>query len=171
MCIRDRVKRSAIRVDADEMTYPVHVLVRYELEQQLLAGSLAVRDLPEAWNTMLEQRLGVKPTNDIDGCLQDVHWAVGSFGYFPSYAVGYVMAAQFYEALRNATPDLDEQLARGEFAGLFGWLHDNVYRHGASVTPHELLLNATGKPLGTAAAVRYLEGKYLESSGTDSAAA
>ncbi len=166
-----RVKRSAIRVDADEITYPVHVLVRYELEKQLLAGELAVRDLPDAWNTMMAQRLGVRPTSDIEGCLQDVHWAVGSFGYFPSYAVGYVMAAQFYEALRQATPDLDDQLARGEFSGLFGWLQDNVYSWGASVTPHELLRNATGKPLGTAAAVRYLEGKYLDAPGTDSAAA
>ncbi|MCB1625901.1 MAG: carboxypeptidase M32 [Pseudomonadales bacterium] len=166
-----RVKRSAIRVDADEMTYPLHVLVRYELEKQLLSGALAVRSLPDAWNTMMSQRLGVKPASDIDGCLQDVHWAVGSFGYFPSYAVGYVIAAQLYEALRHATPDLDAQLARGDFGGLFGWLRDNVYSWGASIAPHELIRNATGKPLGTAAAVRYLEGKYLESSGRDSAAA
>ena len=99
-----RVKRSTIRVDADEMTYPLHVVVRYELEKQLLAGELAVRDLPDAWNTMMEQRLGVRPASDIQGCLQDVHWAVGSFGYFPSYAVGYVMATQFHEALRIANP-------------------------------------------------------------------
>jgi carboxypeptidase Taq len=156
-----RVRRSAIRVDADEPTYPMHIQVRYELEKRLLGGELAVRNLPEAWNAIMEQRLGVKPANDIEGCLQDVHWAVGSFGYFPSYAVGYAMAAQFYERIREAVPELDEQLARGEFAGLFGWLREHVHSLGARVTAHELVKLSTGKPLGAAASLRYLESKYL----------
>jgi carboxypeptidase Taq len=156
-----QVKRSAIRVDADELTYPVHIQVRYELEKKLLAGELAVRNLPEAWNAIMEQRLGVKPANDVEGCLQDVHWAVGSFGYFPSYAVGYAMAAQFHERLREAVPDLDAQLASGEFSGLFGWLREHVHSVGARVTAHELVKLATGKPLGSAASLRYLEAKYL----------
>ena len=115
-----RVKRGPIRVDADELTYTLHIQLRYELENQLLSGELAVRNLRDAWNSSMEQRLGVKPASDLEGVLQDVHWAVGSFGYFPSYALGAVMAAQFYEALRDAVPDIDAQIARGEFGGPHG---------------------------------------------------
>src|SRR5450631_418168 len=128
-----RVQRGLIRVDADELTYPLHIMLRYELEKQLLSGELAVRDLPEAWNAGMEQRLGIRPDNDANGCLQDIHWAVGSFGYFPSYALGAVMAAQLYESMRTELPALDEQLARGEFSGLFGWLRTNVHGLGAKV--------------------------------------
>ena len=124
------MKRGPIRVDADELTYTLHIQLRYELENQLLSGELAVRNLRDAWNSSMEQRLGVKPQNDLEGVLQDVHWAVGSFGYFPSYALGAVMAAQFYEALREAVPDVDAQIARGEFSGLMGWLRENVHGHG-----------------------------------------
>ena len=98
------MKRGPIRVDADELTYTLHIQLRYELENQLLSGELAVRNLRDAWNSSMEQRLGVKPQNDLEGVLQDVHWAVGSFGYFPSYALGAVMAAQFFEALRESVP-------------------------------------------------------------------
>jgi carboxypeptidase Taq len=157
-----RVKRGPIRVDADELTYTLHIQLRYELENQLLAGKLAVRNLRDAWNASMEQRLGVKPANDLEGVLQDVHWAVGSFGYFPSYALGAVMAAQMFEALRGAVPDVDEQISRGEFAGLMGWLRENVHGQGARITAQELLKQATGKPLSAAAALRYLESKYLD---------
>jgi carboxypeptidase Taq len=157
-----RVKRGAVRVDADELTYTLHIQLRYELENQLLDGRLAVRNLREAWNAGME-RLSVKPQNDLEGVLQDVHWAVGSFGYFPSYALGAVMGAQFFEALRIAVPDVEAQIARGEFGGLMGWLRENVHRQGARVSAQDLLKNATGKPLSAAAALRYLEGKYLES--------
>ena len=166
-----RVRRGLIRVDADELTYPLHVLLRYELEKKLLSGELAVRDLPSAWNAGMEQRLGIRPSNDTEGCLQDIHWAVGSFGYFPSYALGAVMAVQLSESLRADMHDLDEQLARGEFAGLFGWLRRHVHGVGAKVGVHELLEAATGKTLSAAPFVRYLEGKYLESATTSSAAA
>src|SRR6201999_723405 len=142
-----RVRRGAIRVDADELTYPLHVLVRYELEKRLMSGELAVRDLPEAWNTEMEQRLGSVAENDRDGCLQDIHWAVGSFGYFPSYALGAVIAAQLYESLRADVPALDEQLARGEFSGLLDWLRTNVYSLGSKMLVQDLLKGATGKPL------------------------
>jgi carboxypeptidase Taq len=157
-----RVKRGPIRVDADELTYTLHIQLRYELENQLLSGELAVRNLRDAWNSSMEQRLGVKPQNDLEGVLQDVHWAVGSFGYFPSYGLGAVMGAQFFEALRESVPDVDAQIARGEFAGLMGWLRENVHAHGARVTTQELLKLSTGKPLSAAAALRYLEAKYLE---------
>ncbi len=165
-----RVRRSLIRVDADELTYPLHIMLRYELEKQLLSGELAVRDLPEAWNAGMEQRLGIHPPNDVEGCLQDIHWAVGSFGYFPSYALGAVIAAQLYESLRADVPALDEQLARGEFSGLLGWLRTHVHGMGAKVPVQDLLKGATGKPLSATSFVRYVEAKYLESTESSAAA-
>jgi len=157
-----RVKRGPIRVDADELTYTLHIQLRYELENKLLSGELAVRNLRDAWNASMEQRLGLKPQSDVEGVLQDVHWAVGSFGYFPSYALGAVMAAQFFEALHESVPDIDGEIARGDFSGLMGWLRHNVHAMGARVTAQELLKLATGKPLSAASALRYLETKYLE---------
>jgi carboxypeptidase Taq len=157
-----RVRRSLIRVDADEVTYPVHIMLRFELEKEILSGELKIKEVPEAWNTRIQDRLGVKPTNDAEGCLQDVHWAVGSFGYFPSYAVGATIAGQLYESLRSERPELDEEVAAGQFAGLFDWLRQNVHSLGASVSTPELIQNATGKPLSAAAWLRYIEGKYLE---------
>jgi carboxypeptidase Taq len=157
-----RVRRSLIRVDADEVTYLVHILLRYELENELLKGELQVRDLPEAWNSRMEDRLGVRPSNDAEGCLQDVHWAVGSFGYFPSYAIGAVIAGQLYESLRHERPELDQEIAAGQFAGLFDWLRSNVHGLGASVSMPEMIQKATGKPLSAAAWLRHVEAKYLE---------
>jgi carboxypeptidase Taq len=157
-----RVRRSLIRVDADEVTYLVHIMLRYELENEILNGELKIKDLPEAWNARMEDRLGVRPANDAEGCLQDVHWAVGSFGYFPAYAIGAVTAGQLYEALRNERPDLDEEIAAGQFGGLFEWLRQNVHGVGASVSTPELIQNATGKPLSASAWLRYVEAKYLE---------
>jgi carboxypeptidase Taq len=157
-----RVRRSLIRVDADEVTYPVHIMLRYELENEILKGELKIKDLPEAWSTRIQDRLGVRPANDAEGCLQDVHWAVGSFGYFPSYAIGAVIAGQLYESLRAERPELDEELAAGHFAGLFDWLRLNVHSVAATVSTPELIRNATGKPLSAAAWLRYVEAKYLE---------
>jgi carboxypeptidase Taq len=164
-----RVRRGLVRVDADELTYPLHIMLRYELEKQLLSGELAVRDLPQAWNVGMQERLGVCPDSDARGCLQDVHWAVGSFGYFPSYALGAVIAAQLNESLRNSVPALDEQLARGEFSGLLGWLRTHVHGLGAKVPVQDLLRGATGKPLSAAAYIRYVEAKYLESVASEAA--
>jgi carboxypeptidase Taq len=166
----NRVKRGLIRVDADELTYPLHIMLRYEIEKQLLSGELAVRDLPEAWNAGMEQRLGIRPANDMEGCLQDIHWAVGSFGYFPSYALGAVIAAQLYESLRTDVPALDEQLARGEFSGLLDWLRTNVYGLGSKMLVQDLLKGATGKPLSATSFIRYVEAKYLESAENSAAA-
>ncbi|MGH8208964.1 MAG: carboxypeptidase M32 [Steroidobacteraceae bacterium] len=166
----NRVKRGLIRVDADELTYPLHIMLRYELEKQLLSGELAVRDLPEAWNAGTEQRLGIRPPNDMEGCLQDIHWAVGSFGYFPSYALGAVIAAQLYESLRADVQALDEQLARGEFGGLLDWLRTNVYGLGSKMLVQDLLKGATGKPLSATSFIRYVEAKYLESAASSAAA-
>jgi carboxypeptidase Taq len=157
-----RVRRSCIRMDADELTYPVHIMLRYELEKKILEGSLPVADLPEAWNANLEQRLSIRPANDVEGCLQDIHWAVGHFGYFPSYALGAVIAGQLNEAMRAAHPSLDEEIAAGQFGGVMDWLRDNVHGIGARLPVQELIKQATGKPLTAAAYLRYLESKYLE---------
>jgi carboxypeptidase Taq len=157
-----RVRRSTIRMDADELTYPVHIMLRYDLEKKMLEGSLPVADLPEAWNASLEQRLNIRPVNDVEGCLQDIHWAVGHFGYFPSYVLGAVIAGQLYEALRAARPALDEEVAAGQFGGVMEWLRDNVHGVGARLPVQELMKQATGKPLTAAAYLRYLEAKYLE---------
>jgi carboxypeptidase Taq len=157
-----QVRRSAIRVDADELTYPMHVVLRYGMEKELLEGSLAVRDLPDAWNQGMQDRLEVTPANAAEGCLQDVHWAHGSFGYFPSYAIGAVIAAQLFETLRAHVPDLDERIARSDFTGVTSWLATHVHAEGARLSPQDLLQQATGKPLSAAAELRYLETKYLE---------
>jgi carboxypeptidase Taq len=159
-----QVKRSLIRVDADELTYPLHILLRYDLEKKLLAGELAVRDLPEAWSSGMEQRLEVRPTGAADGCLQDIHWALGSFGYFPAYALGAVIAAQLWERLHADLPEVEQQIGRGDFSGLFGWLRERVHSLGAKVTVKELMKHATGQPLSANASLRYLEAKYLEAS-------
>jgi carboxypeptidase Taq len=157
-----RVRRSCIRMDADELTYPVHIMLRYDLEKKMLEGSLPVADLPEAWNANLEQRLNIRPPSDVEGCLQDIHWAVGHFGYFPSYALGAVIAGQLNEAMRAARPALDEEIAAGQFGGVMEWLRDNVHGIGARLPVQELIKQATGKPLTAAAYLRYLETKYLE---------
>lgn len=157
-----RVRRSLIRMDADELTYPAHVMLRYELEKKILDGALPIADIPEAWSANLEQRLGLRPSSDVDGCLQDIHWAVGYFGYFPSYALGAVVAGQLNEALRAARPALDEEIAAGQFEGVLDWLRENVHGVGARLPVKELIKHATGKPLTAAAYLRYLEAKYLE---------
>jgi carboxypeptidase Taq len=157
-----RVRRGAVRVDADELTYPVHVMLRYDLEKRIFEGTLPVRDLPEALCEGLDQKLGIRPANDAEGCLQDHHWAIGSFGYFPCYALGGFIAAQLYEKLRNDLPELDREIEAGRFGGLFEWLRENVHSHGASLGSQELIKQATGRTLTAAPWLRYAEGKYLE---------
>ena len=157
-----RVRRSAIRVDADELTYPLHVMLRFDLERRMLAGALAVRDLREAWNEGMRQRLDLVPASDADGVLQDAHWASGSFGYFPLYVVGGAIAAQLSEQMRRDLPQLDEQITAGDFSGLRAWLREAVHSQGARLPMAQLMESATGKPLGSTSALRYLERKYLE---------
>jgi carboxypeptidase Taq len=159
-----RVRRAAIRVDADELTYPVHIMLRYELEKRIFDGKLRVRELPAAWREGIDERLGVRPASDAEGCLQDVHWAVGSFGYFPSYVLGGLIAAQLYETLRGDRSDLDAEIAAGRFGTLIDWLRENVHRVGASLSSQQLIEAATGKKLSAAPWLRYAEAKYLEES-------
>ncbi len=136
--------------------------MRFELEQQILDGSLPVKDLPEAWKDSLNKRLGLRPANDAEGCLQDVHWAIGSFGYFPSYVLGSLIAAQLYESLRNEIAGFDGEIAAGRFGSLFEWLRQNVHGQGARTSSQELIKNATGKELSATPWLRYAEAKYLE---------
>jgi carboxypeptidase Taq len=156
-----RVKRSLIRVDADEVTYPLHVILRFELEQALIAGSLEVRDLPDAWNDGMERLLGIRPDSDQNGCMQDVHWTDGSFGYFPSYTLGAMIAAQLAEALRLQMADFDGRLGRGELQEIRDWMKVAVHEKGSLLTTDALVKSATGAPLGADALLRHLGRRYL----------
>ena len=156
-----RVERSCIRVDADEMTYPAHVILRFRLEQALIAGDLAVADLPGAWNDGLHALLGIVPPDDARGCLQDIHWYDGAFGYFPSYTLGAMAAAQLMIAARRAVPTIDDALGRGDMSPLMGWLRVNVHALGSRLGFNDLLRAATGKPLDPSDFQTHLTERYL----------
>lgn len=156
----NRVESSLIRVEADEVSYNLHILVRFELELALLDGDLAVKDLPAAWNDLYRSYLGITPPSDALGCLQDIHWAVGLVGYFPTYALGNLVSAQLFAAARAALPGLDAGVRSGDFAPLLGWLRSNVHRHGSRYLPAELIRRATGSELDSRHYVDYLKGKY-----------
>jgi carboxypeptidase Taq len=156
------VRPSEIRTEADELTYDLHVLLRFELELALFEDDLAVADLPEAWNAKMEEYLGIVPENDSLGILQDTHWAIGYFGYFPSYTVGNVLSVQLFDAAVNERPEIVPQMERGEFGTLLGWLRDNVHRHGKKYEPDDLIERATGRPPNAAPYLRYLESKFGE---------
>ncbi|MFH1746555.1 MAG: carboxypeptidase M32 [Planctomycetota bacterium] len=141
------VQPSCIRVEADEVTYGLHIMLRFNLERRMVAGQLAVKDIPEAWNSGMRELLGVTPPNDAAGCLQDIHWSMGVFGYFPTYQLGNLYAAQFFQAARRAIPELEEQIARGEFMPLRDWLHENIHRHGQRYRATELVEVVSGVPL------------------------
>jgi carboxypeptidase Taq len=149
------------RVDADEMSYHLHIVLRYELELALLGGTLSVRELPGAWNERSAALLGATPKSDRDGVLQDVHWSLGMFGYFPTYTLGSLYAAQFAETYERDHP-LDAQIRRGEFRPLLGWLRENVHRVGQRFTAEELVTRATGRGLDAAAFFRHLENNLKE---------
>jgi carboxypeptidase Taq len=156
-----RVRRGLIRVDADEVTYPAHVILRYRLEQAMLADDLAVKDLPGAWAEGLRGLLGIAPDTDRDGCLQDIHWFDGSWGYFPTYTLGALIAAQMFAAAREAIPGLYEFIAVGDFKPLFAWLRERVHGQGSLLTTAELVEHETGRPLGTESFQRHLRDRYL----------
>ncbi len=140
----NRAEPGLIRVDADETTYSLHIILRFELEQELIAGTLAPEDLPEAWNARMRDFLGVDVPSDADGVLQDVHWSAGGIGYFPTYALGNVISLQIWEHVRRELPDLDAQLEAGELLELGAWLRERLYRHGRKFTPKETLERAIG---------------------------
>jgi carboxypeptidase Taq len=156
-----RVERGLIRVDADEVTYPAHVILRYRLERAMLAGDLPLADLPGAWAEGMAELVGATPPDDRTGCLQDIHWPGGGWGYFPTYTLGAMAAAQLFEAACRDEPDLLPGLARGDFAPLTGWLRTHVHAKGSLQTTDDILTEATGRPLGTAAYKAHLERRYL----------
>ncbi|MGZ0747838.1 carboxypeptidase M32 [Haloparvum sp. AD34] len=151
-----------IRVEADELTYHLHIVIRFEIERELIAGELDVEDVPEAWNDKYEEYLGIRPENDAEGCLQDIHWAHGNFGYFPTYSLGSVMAAQLYEAASEDIDDLEGKIAEGDFDDLHEWLADNVHQHGSRYETNELVKRATGDDFSADAFVDYVDEKYGE---------
>jgi carboxypeptidase Taq len=153
------VRRSLIRVDADEVTYGLHIILRFELEQRLLSGELPTADLPEAWNARFEELVGVPVTNDRLGCLQDVHWSGGSFGYFPTYQLGNVVSAQIWSRLEQDVSDAGEQIERGDFAEIHAWLRDALYVYGRKLTPTETLERVVGGPIDAEPYLAYLRGK------------
>jgi carboxypeptidase Taq len=155
----NKVEPSLLRVEADEVTYSLHIILRFELEQEMLSGDLDLSDLPEAWNSRMDEYLGVEVTDDAHGVLQDTHWSAGSLGYFPTYALGNVVSLQIWEQALAAMPDLYDQIGRGEFGQLREWLRDQLYRHGRKLQPKELLERITGGGLDPAPYLRYLSGK------------
>ena len=156
-----RVAPGCIRVDADEIHYPLHIVLRTRLERALIAGTMEAAEIPAAWNEAMAELVGTVPPDHGQGCLQDIHWAAGLFGYFPSYTLGALAAAQLYRAACRQEAAIEAGLARGDFAPLLAWLRHNVHGHGASLDTQELIRRATGAPLSTDAFEAHLEERYL----------
>ncbi len=155
------IEPSFIRTESDEVTYCLHVMLRYEIEKQLISGELKVKDVPSTWNEMMKNYLGIEPTSDSQGCLQDVHWSCGLFGYFPTYALGNLYAGQLYERLHCSIKDIDQLISEGRFESIVEWLKNHIYRYGRERTPQNLIQSATHKDLNSEAYLQYLKNKYL----------
>nr|NPV86560.1 carboxypeptidase M32 [Anaerolineae bacterium] len=156
----NRVQPSLIRVEADEATYNLHIMLRLELEIALMEGSLTVADLPESWNSRMEAYLGIKPPDDAHGVLQDVHWSAGLMGYFPTYALGNIISAQLWQTIKRDIPDLEKQISAGKFDDLLAWLREKVHQYGAKYEPQELVQNITGQKIDPSAYLHSLEEKF-----------
>jgi carboxypeptidase Taq len=159
----NKVSPSFIRVEADEVTYNLHIFLRFELEQELVEQRLKIADLPDAWNAKMEEYLGLTPPNDALGVLQDIHWSGGSIGYFPTYTLGNVLSMQFYRQTLRDIPDLPEQFARGEFGALLAWFRDKIHRHGRKFTANELVERVTGaKSIEAGPYLTYIRQKFSD---------
>jgi carboxypeptidase Taq len=158
----NKVQPSLVRTEADEVTYHFHVLIRYEIEKALIGGTLEVADLPAAWNAAYEKYLGVRPPDDKQGVLQDVHWSHGSFGYFPTYSLGSFYAAQYFEQATKDVAGLQAQLSKGQTAELLQWLRRNIHVHGRRFTSEELCARVTGRGLDFTSFMHYIEQKYRQ---------
>ena len=156
----NKVTPSLIRTEADELTYHFHVIIRYELEKSLIGGTLNVDDIPAFWNENYKKYLGVTVPDDRKGCLQDVHWSHGSFGYFPTYSLGSLYAAQFFESAKKAVNGLDDKIAKGDLSGLLVWLRQNIHIHGRRFNSEELCKNVTGEGINIRYFMQYAEEKY-----------
>jgi carboxypeptidase Taq len=158
----NKVQPSLIRTEADELTYHFHVMIRYDVEKKMIEGSLPVGDIPAFWNEMYKQHLGVDVPNDAQGCLQDIHWSHGSFGYFPTYSLGSLYAAQFLAYIQQQNAGLPSQIAAGDYTGIHQWLKENIYQYGRIYTSDELCNKATGEPLQLQYFMEYLRNKYAD---------
>ena len=156
----NRVQPSLIRVEADEATYNLHVMLRVELEIALVEGDLAVKDLPDAWQERMRDYLGITPLNDASGVLQDIHWSAGLLGYFATYTLGNLIAAQLWETYQAINPSRDDQIRQGDFSALRSWLRSEIHQHGRKYQPQELVKRVTGSFIDPEPYLRYLETKY-----------
>ena len=151
-------------MEADEVTYDLHILLRFELEKQLIEGSLSVADLPEAWNTAFEDLTNLTVPDHANGCLQDIHWSMGALGYFPTYSLGNLNAAQLHAAALDQVPGLSNDLAKGNYASLLQWLQTNIHAHGSQLLPEELMTKATGRSTEIAPYLKHLRSRYVDGS-------
>lgn len=158
----NRVEPSFIRVEADEVTYNLHILLRFELENEMLEGKVKIADLPEAWNAKMQTYLGVVPPDDARGVLQDIHWSGGTLGYFPTYSLGNLISVQFFDKARVDIPSLPDQIAAGRFDELLSWLRENIHRYGRKYTPVELVKRVTGNDLTASNYVAYIKAKFSD---------
>lgn len=158
----NKVQPTFIRVEADEVTYNLHVILRYEIEKALIDGSLKVRDVPEAWNAKMVELLGIQPQTNTLGCLQDVHWSMGAMGYFPTYTLGTMFASHLFQGFEKKHPDWETRVAKGELLFIREWLQQNIHRHGRRYNSLELLKKATGKEFSAKAFINYLNNKYSD---------
>lgn len=158
----NKVEPSFIRVEADEVTYGLHVILRFEIEKELFEGTLKVRDIPEAWNAKMKELLGIIPKSNTVGCLQDIHWSMGAMGYFPTYSLGNMFASHLFQGFDKKHPDWQKRIAKGEFTFMREWLQTNIHRHGRRYSSLELLKKATGKEFSAKAFINYLNNKYSE---------
>lgn len=160
--LNQRVQPGLIRVDADEVSYPAHVILRYEIEKALIEGEIEVDDIPALWGSKMKDYLGIDTTGNYrDGCMQDIHWTDGGFGYFPTYTLGAMYAAQLFQCADNAIPTLQDDIARGDLTALFQWLKQNIWQHGSRFSTDQLIKNATGETLNPAYFRKHLESRYL----------
>jgi carboxypeptidase Taq len=157
----NRVSPSFIRVEADQVTYDLHIILRFELELKLIEGELKPADLPGVWNEEFEKMLGLKVPDDARGCLQDIHWSIGAFGYFPTYTLGNLNAAQLMRRATQDLPQLETELRSGNYQGLLGWLRGKVHEPGQRYDPQELMRHATGEATHAQHHLQYLRGKFL----------
>ena len=160
-CGVQRVAPSFIRIEADEVTYDLHVLLRFGIELELIEDKLKVKDLPEAWNSRFKKLFGLTMPNDRNGVLQDIHWSLGSISYFPTYTLGNLNAAQLMFAAEKQIPELTEMLAQGQYRTLLQWLRDNIHQHGGRYLPAELMRRATSESTQAKYRIEYLRKKYL----------
>lgn len=156
----NKVEPSLIRVEADEVTYSLHVILRFEMELALIEGKLAIRDVPEAWNAKMKELLGLIPSTNAEGCLQDIHWSMGALGYFPTYTLGNLYGAQLFNAFEHKYPKWQERVAKGELGFIKEWLHENIYRHGRHYSSQELIKKVSGKAFSADPYINYLNNKY-----------